>query len=408
MTTSLSSIPDLRRLLFIGFVSSTVRWLETLAVALFAYKLTESAFVVAMLSMLRVLPMGLFGAFIGGAADRFELRRVLHLVAVVAMATTLALAVLASLGALEVWHLAVASFVNGVCWASDNPVRRMMIGNAVGPDRMGSAISLDVGCNNASRILGPMLAGLLLARYEMASVFWFGTLLYGASLAAALRMHASDRPAAVHASSFISSISEGLAWLRHDHRLVGVYVITVLFNIFGWPYTSMIPVIATDYFHLGPKGAGLLASCEGIGGLLGALMFARLANPRWYGRIYVYSVAFYFATMLGFAMAPVAPAAALILLCNGLSAVGFAVMQATLIYRDAPVEMRARLLGVLSVCIGTGPIGFIYLGFLAEALTPRAATAAMAAQGLLALFLTRRYWLAVFQSQDSAKAGLPS
>ena len=365
---------------------------------MFAYKLTESAFVVAMLSMLRVLPMGLFGAFIGGAADRFELRRVLHLVVLVSMATTLALAVLASLGALAVWHLVVASFVNGICWATDMPVRRLMIGNAVGSDRMGSAISLDVGCNNASRILGPMLAGLLLARYEIASVFWIGTLLYAASLVAALRMHASDRPAAVHASSFISSIQEGFAWLRSDRRLVGVYVITVLFNIFGWPYTSMIPVIATDYFHLGPKGAGLLASCEGIGGLLGALMFARLANPRWYGRIYVAAVAAYFATMIGFATAPVALAAAVILLLNGMSLVGFAVMQTTLVYRDAPIQMRARLLGVLSVCIGTGPIGFMYLGLLADVLTPRAATAAMAAQGLLALVLTRRYWLAVFRS----------
>lgn len=70
-------------------------------------------------------------------------------------------------------------------------------------------------------------------------------------------------------------------------------------------------------------------------------------------------------------------------------------MQATLIYRDSPVEMRARLLGVLTVCIGTGPIGFTYLGLLAEALTPRVATAALAAQGALALLLTWRYWAPV-------------
>ena len=77
-------------------------------------------------------------------------------------------------------------------------------------------------------------------------------------------------------------------------------------------------------------------------------------------------------------------------------AVGFSVMQATMVYRGSPVEMRARLLGVLSVCIGTGPIGFVYLGFLADVLTPRVATVALGAQGMLALLLTRRYWMSVF------------
>ena len=76
---------------------------------------------------------------------------------------------------------------------------------------------------------------------------------------------------------------------------------------------------------------------------------------------------------------------------------GFAVLQATLVYRAAPVEMRARLLGLVSVCIGTAPIGFLYLGFLAEMFTPRTATVALAAQGMLAILLTRRYWASVLR-----------
>jgi hypothetical protein len=78
---------------------------------------------------------------------------------------------------------------------------------------------------------------------------------------------------------------------------------------------------------------------------------------------------------------------------SGMAAVGFAVMQATLVYRGSPVEMRARLLGVLSVCVGMGPIGFVYLGFLADVLTPRVATVALAAHGVGALMLSRRYWM---------------
>ena len=392
MTRHLFFLPDFQRLLFVGFSASLVRWLETLAIALFAYRLTESAFIVAMLSMLRVLPMGLFGALIGAAAERFGLRSALMLVAGTAMSTSLALAVLASLGWLEVWQLAVANFINGICWASDNPVRRMMIGNVAGPERMGTAISLDVASNNASRVLGPMLAGALLAQYAIASVFWLGALLLALGFFAALRLRTGAIASPAHAASFISGFGEGFRWLRGDSRLLGVFMITVIFNVFGWPYTSLVPVIATDYFHLSPDGAGLLAGCEGIGGLVGAILFAKLARARWYGRIYVAAVAVYFATMIGFAAAPIAPAAAAILLLNGLVAVGFSVMQATLVYRLSPIEMRARLLGVLSLCIGTGPVGFLYVGFLAEVLSPRGATVAVAAQGLLALLLTRRWW----------------
>ena len=87
----------------------------------------------------------------------------------------------------------------------------------------------------------------------------------------------------------------------------------------------------------------------------------------------------------------------LFVLMLGVVAVGFSVMQATLVYRGSPVAMRARLLGVLSVCIGTGPIGFFYLGFLADVLTPRVGTVALAAQGMLALLITRRYWVALFR-----------
>ena len=388
---------DFRPLLFVGCVSFTVRWLEMLAMALFAYRVTGSAFVVAMLTMLRVLPMGLFGAFIGAAADRFALRSVLLLVVAVSMAGTLALAILASLGALQVWHLVVASFVNGICWATDNPVRRMMIGNAVGPERMGPAISLDVGANNASRVLGPVLAGVLLARYEISSVFWLGVVLHAASLVAALRVHDSGANAVSHPGSIVGDIRAGFNWLRGDRRLVAVFTVTVIFNVFAWPYTSMVPVIATEYFQLDPKGVGLIASCEGVGGLLGALLFSSFARSEWYGRIYLGATAVYLATMIGFATAPSVPLAVVLLLLNGMSGVGFAVMQTTLVYRDSPVEMRARLLGVLSVCIGLGPVGFMYLGVLADVLTPRVATVAIGLQGILALLLTRRYWAPVLR-----------
>lgn len=393
----LFSLADFRRLWFVGLAISIVRWLEMLALALFAYQLTGSAFVVAMLTMLRMLPMGLFGAFIGAAAERLDRRRALVLVVSTSMAVTLALVILASLGAIEVWHLAVASFINGAGWAADHPVRRMMIGDAVGAERIGAALSVDAATNNGTRVLGPMLSGLLLAEYGITSVFWFSLALYTPALVAALRIGMRRQTAAARPASFMTSIRESLAWLHRDRSLIGVFVMTIIFNIFGWPATSMVPVIGTDYLSLGPKGVGLLASCDGVGGLLGALLIAAVARPVWYGRIFVSAVALYLVMVVFFASAPGIPVAAVSLFLGGLFGAGFAVMQATLVYRAAPVEMRARLLGLVSVCIGTGPIGFLYLGLLAEMFTPRTATVALALQGVLAILLTRRYWVGVLR-----------
>jgi len=372
-----------------------VRWLEMLALALFAYRLTASPFVVVMLTMLRMVPMGLFGAFLGAAAERFDRRRALMLVVGVQMAVTLVLALLASFDAIEVWHLAVASFINGTGWASDHPVRRMMIGDAVGGGRIGSALSIDAATNNGTRIAGPVLSGLLLAEFGITSVFWFSLALYVPAFIAATRIGMRRQITHGPRSSFFASVREGLVWAHRDGRLIGVFAITIIFNIFGWPATSMVPVIGTDHLHLGPRGVGILASFDGAGGLLGALVIASFARAAWYGRIYVIGVALYLVMVMVFASAPVVSIAAGALFIGGTANAAFAVMQSTLVYRAAPVEMRARLLGVVSVCIGTGPIGFLYLGLLTEWLSPPAATVALAAQGLVALILTKRYWLGV-------------
>src|ERR1700676_2312500 len=131
------SVPDFWRLWFIGLVVFTVRWLETVAIGVVVYQRTGSAFLVAMMTMLRLLPMGLFGAFLGALAERFDRKITLIGVVILMGATSATLAILAWTGRLEVWHLALASFANGCGWATDNPVRRMMIGEVVGREHMG-------------------------------------------------------------------------------------------------------------------------------------------------------------------------------------------------------------------------------------------------------------------------------
>jgi len=180
--------------------------------------------------------------------------------------------------------------------------------------------------------------------------------------------------------------------VRRDRRLIGTLVVTVIYNVFGWPFTAMIPVIGQDSLLLGPGGIGVLASMEGIGAFCGAVAIALWAKPRHYTRLYVGGVIAYLVLIIAFAQIPLVASAGTALLFTGLSNAGFSIMQATLVYLAAPSEMRSRIYGVLSVCIGVGPIGFLHLGLLAEWIGAPWAVTASAVEGLLAMALTHRWW----------------
>jgi len=383
---------DFWRLWFVGLVVFVVRWVETVAVGVFVYQHTESAFLVAMMTMLRLLPMGLFGVFLGAIAERTQRRTTLILVTAGTLLTSLILAILAHLHMLEVWHLAVASFINGIGWATDNPVRRVMIGEAVGSPQMSKAMSLDVGANNASRMIGPTIGGLLLAGTGIAGVFTLSVLLYAIAVVAACRVRYRNSFPPTSTESVLARIGEGLRLVRNDRRLIGTLTVTVIYNVFGWPFTSMVPVIGQDQLLLGPEGIGVLASMDGIGAFAGAVLMAMFCRPHFFRQAYVGGVTIYLVMLIAFALVPMPLIAGSALLFTGLSGAAFSIMQATLVYLSAPPEMRSRILGVLSVCIGTGPVGFIALGMLADAIGAPWATAASGLAGLLALLLTRRLW----------------
>jgi MFS family permease len=384
--------PDFWRLWLVGLVVFGVRWLEMLAVAVFAYQRTGSPFVVALLTMLRMLPMALFGAVIGALAERIERRTALILVVLSMGLTSLTLALLAFAGQLAVWQLALASFLNGIGWTTDNPVRRTMIGEVVGPERMSAAMSIDVGANNASQVLGPSIGGLLLASFGIGGAFSVSVMCYLVALAAASRVRYRNLPSSSGAQSVLARMIEGLTLVRRDPRLIAVLTITVIYNMFGWPFTSMIPVIGHDTLHLGAAGIGLLASMGGVGAFCGAVAIVLLVRPPQFSRLYLGGVVTYMVLVPIFALVPNAAAAGSVLLLTGIANACFSIMQATLVYLAAPPQMRSRVFGVLSVCIGIGLLGFIHIGLLAGLIGAPWATAATGGEGILALLLTRRWW----------------
>jgi predicted MFS family arabinose efflux permease len=190
----------------------------------------------------------------------------------------------------------------------------------------------------------------------------------------------------------LASVIEGLRHVRDNRSLVGTLVVTVIFNMFGFPFTSMIPVIGKETLMLSPAEIGLLASAEGAGAVAGALLIAFCSQARFYRKIYLYGTLFYLLMVMIFAQSTLAFVSAALLLSVGLGSAAFSTMQSTLVFISAPPEVRTRIMGVLSVCIGTGPIGFLHLGLLADWFGAPVAITVIAVEGLIALAIAYFVW----------------
>jgi len=145
----------------VGTLTSVVRWLEMLVFGVYVFAETRSATITAAMTLLRILPLALFGAFAGAVADRVDRRRLMQW-GLVGMSTLSAgLAALAWSGRIEVWHLGVAAFLGGIFWITDFPIRKAFIGDVVRRPFLGRAMGVDTLANNGTRMLGPLLGGTL-------------------------------------------------------------------------------------------------------------------------------------------------------------------------------------------------------------------------------------------------------
>jgi len=239
--------------------------------------------------------------------------------------------------------------------------------------------------------VGPALGGLLLAGVGIEGAFLLSVAMYASAVAATLLVR-SHIASSADAGAVLARTWEGVALIFSDRRLGAIMAVTVIYNVFAWPFTSMIPVIGRDQLLLGPEGVGLLTSVDGVGAFTGALVLALWLTPGWHARAYVGGTAAFLVGLIAFALAPTPLLAGAALLLTGLSGAAFSTLQATLVYLAAPVDMRSRILGVLSVCIGTGPIGFVWLGWLADLIGAPEATAITGMIGLLALAATWPLW----------------
>ncbi|MCH2493997.1 MAG: MFS transporter, partial [Gammaproteobacteria bacterium] len=341
---------------------------------------------------LRLLPLILMGSVVGALAERFNRRRLLLAGVVFVSVVCAVLFLLALPGYITLWQVGVGAVVNGFLFSADLAIRRMLLGEVAGMRRLGAAMGLDSATNNATRMAGPLLGGVVYQAVGLEGTYLVGFVL--AVLAAILIAKLTVDPTAppVRTSSLLTDIIEGLRYIRSNRVVMAVLVITVLMNFFAFPFLGMIPVIGKDILHLEPSLIGVLAAADGCGALFGAIIVAVFAQSVYYRRIFVIGSAIVLVAVFVFSLSREFGLSISVLLIGGLGLAGFGTMQSTLIFVETPAAIRGRVLGVLTMCIGTMPIGMLAVGLIADWIGAARAISVMTVCGMAALIAVLVRW----------------
>lgn len=363
------SVPSYRRLWISGLFVNTARWMDLVTLGWLALQLTGSPFLVGLAAFARTAPLMVVGPFAGIVADRVPRGRVLLVAQAVAGATALALALVFGGGIGGYWSLVAFEVVFGLVWALDFPARRTALYALLGASRVAQAVSLETVSMQLAKIFGPLLAGLCLARLGPAASFAAMAAAYAGGLIACGGLGPRlNAPGAAAPRSVAESMREGLhaAWTHPTVR--ATLLVTIAMNTLFFPYQHMLPVFARDVLAVGPVALGALVAADGCGSLAGALVIASGRAGLAYRTIF--GVAVMTAPVLLIALSGSRSMAVCVVLfvLMGVAESGFATMQATLVLLSAPERVRGAVLGILSACIGTQPLGTLTIGLLAAAI----------------------------------------
>ena len=386
-----------------------MRWLETVALGVYVFDLTESAFLVGFVGFLRMAPMLVLGAFIGAFADRANRRAILAIANIILAVVYLTLALLILSDRIELWHVSLGAFIAGIVWATDFPVRRAMIADTVPADRVSSAFGVDMASSNFSRVIGPLVGGAFLQVIGMQAVYFLGTGLFVVASSLAFSMLIIHKPSTPETRTSPTSsrfdLRSGVKHIIGDTVLLVTIIVTITMNLFAFPYQQMIPVLGAEKLMVAPVLVGLLLSVEGLGATLGALTIAAIAQPRHFTRVYIYASLGFLLVIAAFALAPWYWLAIPLLFIGGFGMSGFGTMQSIIVVSSTRPEMRGRVLGVLAVAIGSGPIGALHIGWLATQIGTDTAVLAIAIVGMVLTIIPLLIWRKYLRSIPRYRSG---
>jgi len=356
------------RLFFAGQLVSLVgTWMQMIAQPWLVYRLTGSSLLLGSVAFVAQIPVLLL-AFVGGAvADRWNRHRVVIATQTASMVLAFILSTLTLTGIVQIWHIFVLSALLGIVNAFDMPGRQAFIVELVEKEDLLNAIALNSSIFNGARVVGPAVAGVLIASIGEGWCFFANGVSYVAVIACLLCMKLKARDIPVSGSSNWSDLLDGFRYVQSTKPIRAVILLLGLISIAGMPQSVLMPIFADQILHGGARGLGVLMGATGLGALAGAMSLAARSGTRGMGKVIAYASAGFGAALVLFSISRWFWISALLLLPAGFCFMVQMASSNTLLQTMVPDHLRGRVMAVhVMTFMGLSPFGSITAGFVAE------------------------------------------
>jgi MFS family permease len=413
MVLSLASLRPLRRRQFAlvwtaALVSNVGSWVQTVAVGVLVTEMTGRAGWTGLVAAASFLPIGLLSPVGGALADRTDRRRFLLSATLGETLFAVALAVLVATGSATPVLISVVVLGAGCMTALAIPAFQAILPDLVDAEELLGAMSLSAAQFNLGRVLGPAVAGLVLAAGSYSWAFALNAASFGAVIVALLLVRLPAPPPDTEGGSLWRRIATGARTARAEPGCRTAILLIAVAALLLSPFIALVPAVAVKLFDAGDTGTSVLITAQGLGAVAGALVLASLARRHGRRRVLLLDLAVLPGLLVAYALAPNLVVATVALAAVGAAYIGVLSGLGTVVQTRAPAAMRARVLSLYLVALGTiYPAGAVLQGILGDRIGLRAVTAGCAV--LFAAFLAAfRLWrpdlVATLDDPDPARA----
>jgi predicted MFS family arabinose efflux permease len=393
---------DFRRFFVAQLVSQVGTWMQSVAQAWLVLQLTDSALLLGLIGTLQFAPMLLFSVISGAIADRLNKRRLLMATQLALAAQAFTLAVLVATGHVQYWHVAVLAVLAGIANTVDNPARQSYVVEMVGRDAVANAVALNSAAFNGARMIGPAVAGLVIARFGVLPTFIVNGTSFLAMVAALAWIRAEGRPVSRRGTTMREEIVEGLRYALRapDIRLILAVLLVVSLCVFN--FSIYVPLLARTVLGEGPEGFGFLMAAVGVGAVSGALTLGVVVQGAPSPALLFTSAAAACASLLVLSTVRAFGFAALGLFVMGYAGILTLAGCNTALQMAAPDHLRGRVMSLhVLVFGGSFPIGAFLVGAMSERWGVSRAFLVNGVVGLLALGALLVVWWTTQPSRRS-------
>lgn len=355
--------------LFFGgqLISLIGTWMQTIAQAWLVYRLTGSSLLLGTVGFASQIPVFLLSPVGGIVADRYRRHRIVIATQATMMVLAFLFAWLTLTGRIRVWEIIVLAALVGVVNAFDIPTRQAFLVDMVGRESLMNAIALNSSMFNAARVIGPAMAGILVAWIGEGWCFFANAVSFIAVIIGLLLMRIERAAVVDMAGSSFEKVLEGFRFVRRTGPIWALLLLVGLVSVVGMPYTVLMPIFADKILHGGARGLGLLMGATGVGALLGALTLAARSGLRGLGRWVALSAAGFGASLVLFAFSRWLWVSLLVLVPAGFAMMLEMTCTNTLIQAMSPDRLRGRVMAAYSMMfMGMAPLGALLAGALAD------------------------------------------